>query len=143
VVPTTLDHTAAATKSPPQAQITPTPAPTSTVYQGFTEEQQANWLYISSRHVPYGAHAGQFAPAWKANWREVLKHEIGAKNTTVDLSKFKRVLWHKEGNRIVLEAPGQVDRRALQAALRSVRSKWRCVLHLSPQGKANKTLVYY
>jgi hypothetical protein len=43
----------------------------------------------------------------------VLTREIGAKNTTVDLTKFKKVIWHKAGNRLVLDAPGPVDRRAL------------------------------
>ena len=43
----------------------------------------------------------------------VLKREIGATNTTVDLTKFKRVIWHNAGNKLVLDAPGPVDRRAL------------------------------
>jgi hypothetical protein len=57
-VPNTPASKPAATQSPPQVQTTPVPAPTSTIYQGFTEEQQGNWLYISNRHVPFGEHAG-------------------------------------------------------------------------------------
>jgi hypothetical protein len=57
-VPTTPAPVPAATQSPPQVQTIPVPVPASTIYQGFTEEQQGNWLYISNRHVPFGEHAG-------------------------------------------------------------------------------------
>jgi hypothetical protein len=42
-----------------------------------------------------------------------------------------------------LEAPSPAERRALLLALRSRRTQWRIHLHLSPHGKANKTLVYH
>jgi hypothetical protein len=44
---------------------------------------------------------------------------------------------------LVLEAPNPVARRALLDALKASRSHVRIHLHLSPLGRANKTLVYY
>jgi hypothetical protein len=44
---------------------------------------------------------------------------------------------------MVLEASDAVSRRALIDALKEKRSHIRAHAHLSPLGKANKTLVYY
>ena len=45
--------------------------------------------------------------------------------------------------RLVLEAPSLVDRRALYVALKKCVSPVRAHMHLTPQSKANKTLVYF
>jgi hypothetical protein len=73
----------------------------------------------------------------------MLKNEIGQQYTTVDLKLFTRVIPQTPDHRLILEAPNPTARRALLGALRNNRSKMRCLLHLSPNGKANKTLVYY
>ena len=44
---------------------------------------------------------------------------------------------------MVLEASDAVSRRALLEALKQQHSHIRAHPHLSPMGKANKTLVYY
>jgi hypothetical protein len=44
---------------------------------------------------------------------------------------------------MVLEASDAVSRRALIDELKQKRSHIRAHAHLSPLGKANKTLVYY
>jgi hypothetical protein len=45
--------------------------------------------------------------------------------------------------RMVLEAPTPMDRRELFVAIRRSQTHLRAHLHLTPQGKANKTLVYF
>ena len=43
----------------------------------------------------------------------------------------------------MLEAPNAVSRRALLNAIKNAKSHIKAHLHLSPEIKANKTLVYY
>jgi hypothetical protein len=61
----------------------------------------------------------------------------------VDLTLFKRIQPPANDRHLILEAPNAISRRALMDALKASRSHVRIHLHLSPQGKANKTLVYY
>ena len=44
---------------------------------------------------------------------------------------------------LVLEAPNAVSRRALLNAIKNAKSHIKAHVHLSPEIKANKTLVYY
>ena len=44
---------------------------------------------------------------------------------------------------MVLEAPTLMDHRELFVAIRRSQTHLRAHLHLTPQGKANKTLVYF
>jgi hypothetical protein len=56
---------------------------------------------------------------------------------------FTRITPPFGDHRLILEAPSPAERRALLLALRARKSQWRIHLHLSPYGKANKTLVYH
>ena len=56
--------------------------------------------------------------SWRANWQSILQREIGTQNTTVDLKQFTRVMPQTTDNRLILDAPSLVDRRALLEALR-------------------------
>ena len=44
---------------------------------------------------------------------------------------------------LILEVRSLVDRRALLMAIKSCRTNVQAHLHLTPQGKANKSLVYF
>jgi hypothetical protein len=73
----------------------------------------------------------------------VIAKEIDPTNTRVNLTLFERIQAPANERHLILEAPDAVARRALMDALKATRSHIRIHLHLSPSGKANKTLVYY
>jgi hypothetical protein len=64
-------------------------------------------------------------------------------NTRVNLQNYTRRYPIPSERYMVLEASDAVSRRALLDALKQKRSHIRAHSHLSPLGKANKTLVYY
>ena len=79
----------------------------------------------------------------KADWRPILQRAIGMQNTSVDLSRYTRIIPHSMDNRLILEAPNAIDCRALLNALRNTHSSWKCQLHLSAECKANRSLLYH
>jgi hypothetical protein len=66
---------------------------------------------------------------------------LGYMSRVIDIYKFKRVIVPKE-KRLVIAAPDAADRRTLLGAIKDQRSPIRAWVHLSPQGKKNKTTVY-
>jgi hypothetical protein len=68
---------------------------------------------------------------------------MGLSNLPVDLRNFQRVIPAVADPRLVLEAATALDRRALFVAIKTCQSHIRAHLHLSPQAKANKTLIYF
>jgi hypothetical protein len=68
---------------------------------------------------------------------------INPQNTRVDLQNYTRRYPIPSEDRMVLEAKDAVSRRDLLEALKETRSHVKAHPHLSPVGKANKTLVYY
>jgi hypothetical protein len=122
----------------------PTPIHTPTAPTIYGDLQKTLWIYISSRSGPMGATSWRNAnDRLKADWRPILQQAIGTQNTTVDLSRYTRIIPHATDNRLILEAPNAVDRRALLHALRSSHSPWKCQLHLSANCKANRSLLYH
>ena len=73
----------------------------------------------------------------------MIASEIDPMNTKVNLNTFTRIVSPIHERHLVLEAPSLVARRALLEALKLSRSHVRIHLHMSPQAKANKTLVYH
>ena len=59
------------------------------------------------------------------------------------MSAFERVTPAVHDPRLVIEAPSQRARRDLFMAIKKSRSQVRAHLHMTPQGKANKTLIYF
>jgi hypothetical protein len=72
-----------------------------------------------------------------------LTSELGLANIPVDLRRFNRISPHTPDPRLILEATTPVDRRALFMAIKQSQSHLRAHLHLTPQGKANKSLLYF
>jgi hypothetical protein len=68
---------------------------------------------------------------------------MGVNHIPTDLQEFTRVTPESHNNRLILEAPTYVARRALLMAIKNCRSRVRAHVHISPQTKANKTLVYF
>jgi hypothetical protein len=68
---------------------------------------------------------------------------INPQNTRVDLNNYTRRYPIPAERHLVLEAKDAVSRRDLLEALKEKRPHIRAHPHLSPLGKANKTLVYY
>jgi hypothetical protein len=106
----------------------------------YTEEEKKYWVYISNTTLAQGRRGWKEQPE---SWTKVIAKEINPANTRVDLRRFKRITPPANERHLVLEAPNAVERRALLDALKTTRSHVRIHLHLSPNGKANKTLVYY
>jgi uncharacterized protein YggU (UPF0235/DUF167 family) len=100
----------------------------------YTEEEKSLWVYISNVSLAQGK---------RDEWKTVISREIDPTNTKVDLKSFKRITPPMYERHLVLEAPNTVARRTLLDALKASRSHVRIHLHLTPLGKANKTLVYY
>jgi hypothetical protein len=59
------------------------------------------------------------------------------------MEAFERVTPVIHDTRLVIEAPSARARRDLFMAIKRSRSPVRAHLHMTPQGKANKTLVYF
>ena len=59
------------------------------------------------------------------------------------LPLFKHIVTSPSERHLVLEAPDAVSRRALLDAIKKAKSHIKAHVHLSPEIKANKTLVYY
>ena len=59
------------------------------------------------------------------------------------MSAFEKVIPAIYDPRLVIEAPNQRARRDLFMAIKKSRTHIRAHLHITPQGKANKTLIYF
>ena len=106
----------------------------------YTEEDKKLWVYVNNTPLAQGQRG------WKEStesWTTAIAKEIDPANRRVDLRLFKRITPPANERHLILEAPNRVARRALLDALKASRSHVRLHLHLSPKGKANKTLVYY
>ena len=68
---------------------------------------------------------------------------MGIANLPIDLNKFERAFPAVADPQLVLAANTAVDRRALFMAIKKCKSHIRAHLHLTPQAKANKSLVYF
>ena len=68
---------------------------------------------------------------------------INHNNTRVNLGNYTRKYPNPTERHLVLEAIDAVARRDLLEALKPQRPHIRAHPHLSPLGKANKTLVYH
>jgi hypothetical protein len=126
----------AAQQSPPAPHAAPAPlrAPTTAVVD------KSLWIYVSNAQLP-GRRRG-----WQASntsWRNQLVSELGMPHLPVNLKNFNRVSPMTSDPRMILEAPTPMDRRELFMAIRHSQTHLRAHLHLTPQGKANKTLVYF
>lgn len=68
---------------------------------------------------------------------------MGVSHIPADLQAFTRITPVIHDARLILEAPSQRERRALLMAIKNCRSMVRAHVHLTPQAKANKTMVYF
>jgi hypothetical protein len=101
---------------------------------------KTSWLYVSNATLP------QRRRGWidsGAGWKSQLTNELGIANIPIDLHKFERKFPDIADPRLVLAANSAVDRRALFMAIKKCKSYVRAHLHLTPQAKANKSLVYF
>jgi hypothetical protein len=127
--------TAATTRQP---KSKPTPAPTNHTTTPETDKEL--WVYVSDKIAPTGQRG------WRRtsdSWQAQLQHELGKDHHCINLQSFTRVKTEPQDPRLILEAPNKVARRELLLAAKKTRRSLKVLLHLSPQSRANKSLLYY
>ena len=119
---------------------TPQTAPRASLAPRTKVVDKSLWIYVSNIGLPARRRG------WREthpSWQTQLATELGLLHLPVDLRKFSRVFPAIHDPRLVLEATTPLDRRALYMAIKTCHSMVRAHLHLTPQCKANKTLVYF
>jgi hypothetical protein len=67
---------------------------------------------------------------------------MGAESQNIDLKKFTCIYENTNDPRLIIEAPSKVARRSILLALKKNKSYTRALLHLAPEERAKKSLVY-
>jgi hypothetical protein len=76
-------------------------------------------------------------------WQKQLTRELGLTPSQLQLSGFTRVTPLIHDPRLVLQIDTPFNRRMLYLGIKQSQTPVRAHMHLTPQIKANKTLVYF
>jgi hypothetical protein len=77
--------------------------------------------------------------------RRTLAHpaQLGIAKHCVNLMTFTRQTPRNNDRRLILEAPNKVARRELLLAAKRTNGGLKVLLHLSPQGRENRSYIYH
>lgn len=76
----------------------------------------------------------------EGNWKTTLAHFVRMNEYTWDL--YVRVSPPPGDNRLIIDTPGLFHSRGLLRGIRAAKGPLSATMHLTPQEKANKALVY-
>ena len=76
------------------------------------------------------------------SWQDALTQAMGEEHHNINLKAFTCITDVKNEPRLIIEAPSKVVRRELLLALKKNRSHTWALLHLSPEERAKKSLLY-
>jgi hypothetical protein len=97
-------------------------------------------VYISNIITPSGQRGWR---STREGWQTILTEELRHIQHGLNLAAFTRITTDINDPRLILEAPGKVARRELLLAVKKAHNTLKVVLHLPPQARANKSLIYF